>query len=89
MKKHANNIMKNKTTKTRKNKNIGWEKVYQPATDTAAYHKMGTHQKPKSPSIFVSEVKSIKTLQELLENIARDKYTLKSLNIEQVKIQPI
>lgn len=43
---------------------------------------------PKPPPIFISEVKNINPLHELLEEIAKDKYTLKSLYNEQVKIQP-
>jgi len=43
----------------------------------------------KSPPIFVEGVENIIPLKQLLENIAKDKYTIKILRNNQVKIQPL
>jgi hypothetical protein len=46
-----------------------------------------TEQKP--PPIYVTGVQTIKPLFDLLNTIAKDKYTLKTLYNSQVKIQPL
>ena len=43
---------------------------------------------PKPPPIFISGVKNIKPLTETLNTIAKDKYLLKTLHNDQVKVQP-
>lgn len=43
---------------------------------------------PKPPPLFVDGVKCIAPLSKLLEDIAKDKYEIKALNNDQVKIQP-
>ncbi|KAL0271857.1 UNVERIFIED_CONTAM: hypothetical protein PYX00_008819 [Menopon gallinae] len=42
----------------------------------------------KSPPIFVCGVQNIRPLQNLLDQIARDRYSIKLLGSDQVKIQP-
>jgi hypothetical protein len=44
---------------------------------------------PKPPPIFISGVKNIKPLVELLNAITPDKYILKTLYNSQVKVQPL
>lgn len=46
-------------------------------------------KEPKPPPIFVAGVGNIQPLITLLDNIAKEKYVLKALNNEQVKIQPL
>jgi hypothetical protein len=43
---------------------------------------------PKPPPIFIPGVKNIKPLIELLNEIAKDKYLVKTLYNDQVKVQP-
>ncbi|KAL0268780.1 UNVERIFIED_CONTAM: hypothetical protein PYX00_002715 [Menopon gallinae] len=45
-------------------------------------------QEQKSPPIFVCGVQNIRPLQNLLDQIARDRYSIKLLGSDQVKIQP-
>jgi hypothetical protein len=44
---------------------------------------------PKPPPIFISGVKNIKHLIELRNETAKDKYLVKTLYNDQVRIQPI
>lgn len=46
-------------------------------------------KEPKPPPIFVSGVKNIKPLIQLLDELAKDNYTTKTLRHDQVKIQPL
>jgi hypothetical protein len=46
------------------------------------------HTDPKPPPIFVSRVANIKSLIELLNDIAPNKYLVKTLSNEQVRVQP-
>jgi hypothetical protein len=48
-----------------------------------------TPTEPKPPPIIITGVKIIKPLLELLDSIAKDKYTLKTLYNSQVKVQPL
>jgi hypothetical protein len=43
---------------------------------------------PKPPPIFISGVTNIKPLIELLNTIAKDKYLVKTLYTDQVRVQP-
>ena len=47
-----------------------------------------TNEFPKPPPIFIDGVENIEPLNKLLNEIAPDKYTVKALNNEKVKIQP-
>jgi hypothetical protein len=51
-------------------------------------HKTGPENKPKPPSIYITDIKNISQLIEFLEQIARQQYKIKSLADSQVKIQP-
>ena len=43
---------------------------------------------PEPPTIFISGVTNIKPLSELLNTIAKDKYLVKTLHNDQVRVQP-
>ncbi|MDR0318528.1 MAG: hypothetical protein LBI09_00630, partial [Nitrososphaerota archaeon] len=43
---------------------------------------------PKPPPIFISGVKNIKLLIELLNELAKEKYLVKTLYNDQVRVQP-
>jgi hypothetical protein len=43
---------------------------------------------PKPPPIFITRVKNIKHLTAILDEIANQKYTIKTLSNDQVKAQP-
>jgi len=43
---------------------------------------------PKPPPIFISGVTNMKPLNELLNTIAKDKYLVKTLHNDQVRLQP-
>lgn len=61
------------------------------SVEDSASEEKSTEQKTKStksPPIFVSGVKYIRPLSDLLDVIAKDEYTLKALQDDQVKIQP-
>lgn len=45
-------------------------------------------REPKPPPIFITGVKNIKPLIELLQEIAENKYAIKTLSNDQVKVQP-
>jgi len=44
---------------------------------------------PKPPPIFISGVKNTKHLIELLNETAKDKYLVKTIYNDQVRVQPI
>jgi hypothetical protein len=58
-------------------------------TDEETMEGESSNNEPKSPHIFVSGVKNIKPLVELLNAIAQHKYILKTLYNSQVKVQPL
>jgi hypothetical protein len=51
-------------------------------------HKTGPENKPKPPPIYLTSVKSITSPIQLLEHIAKQKYEIKALEDNQVKVQP-
>lgn len=46
-----------------------------------------TNEEPKPPPIFVTRVTNIKPLTELLVSLVKDKYSLKTISQDQIKIQ--
>jgi hypothetical protein len=62
---------------------------YSTLSDEEAMEDEPYNVEPKPPSIFISRVKNIKPLAELLNAIAPDKYILKTFYSSQVKVQPL
>lgn len=55
-------------------------------TKTTEENEEPTEHKP--PPIFVDGVKNIRPLMEVLDTVAKDSYIIKTINTDQVKIQP-
>jgi hypothetical protein len=49
--------------------------------------KAGPENTPKPPPIYITDVKNISPLIQLLEQIAKQQYEIKALTINQVKVQ--
>jgi hypothetical protein len=62
---------------------------YSALADEETMEGQSSNTDPKPPPIFVSGVKNIKPLVELLNVIAQHKYILKTLYNNQVKVQPL
>jgi hypothetical protein len=51
-------------------------------------HKASPENTPKSPPVYKTDVKNISSLIQLLEQIAKQQYEVKTLAHNQVKVQP-
>lgn len=77
------------------NKPVETNNLYEKLSDEKTSEKSGkldinvNRIETKSPPIFVEGVENIIPLKQLLENIAKDKYSIKILRNNQVKIQPL